>query len=386
MRGGFSLGKPFGVPVRVSAAGVLFAIVFAAVSLADQSRLEGGSSREYVLLAVVGGLLLEAAVLLHEIAHCLVARTLGLRVGGITLVPLGGMTEVENDTESPAREYLVAMAGPATSLVTATTFAAAFLLTRDPNADWLGFDGPHQFLSPLLAWLAWANGILAAFNLLPGLPLDGGRILSAAVWQLTGNRAQGIRVAAYGGFAVAVVGLGWTLDGRSGTGRTGPGFALYGLALALYLGVNARAALRQAEITERTPRLSAATMARRALLAVGTMPLAEALRRATVAGARAVVVVDNDGLPAALMNGGAVDATPEARRPWVPLSSVARPLAAGLVLDSRLQGERVLDAVRATPATEYLVVSPGGDVVGVLATVDIAAALEPRAAVAAAAR
>jgi hypothetical protein len=271
------------------------------------------------------------------------------------------------------------MAGPSTSVLVATTFAAGFLLTRDPDADWLGFNGSHQFLSPLLAWLAWTNGILAAFNLLPGLPLDGGRILAAAVWKVTGRQALGTRVAAYAGYGVAGLGVIWALTSYShDSGGENVGFAFYGVFLAYYLGTNARAALHQAGLAERVPALSAAKMARRALLAVGTMPLAEALRRATLAGARAVVVIDNNGLPAALMNGGAVDATPENRRPWVPLSSVSRPITAGLVLDSRLSGERVLEAVRATPASEYLVVTPGGDVVGVLATVDVAATLEPK--------
>jgi hypothetical protein len=78
------------------------------------------------------------------------------------------------------------------------------------------------------------------------------------------------------------------------------------------------------------------------------------------------------------MNGRAVDATPVQRRPWVPLASVTRPLARGLVLEAGLSGESVLDALRATPASEYLVVDPAGSVVGVLSTVDVAALLDPR--------
>jgi hypothetical protein len=90
------------------------------------------------------------------------------------------------------------------------------------------------------------------------------------------------------------------------------------------------------------------------------------------------VITSSDGRPEGLVSGAAVDAVPPERRPWVPVSSVARPLAPGLVLDARLDGQAVLAALRSTPAGEYLVVDPGGAVLGVLATVDVVAAVDPK--------
>jgi Zn-dependent protease len=377
LRGGVSLGAPFGVPVRVSLIGVVVSMIAADLWLGPDAKGVGVTPSARFWLAVGAGLLLEVSVLLHEIAHCVVARGLGLRVGGIKLFPLGGLTEVEAETRSPAREFLVAIAGPATSVLIGACAGVGWLLTRTPYSYGLGFSGAHDLLPPLLGWLAAINGLLAAFNLLPGLPLDGGRVLRAVVWRVTGRESVGTRAGGIGGYVVAAAAFVYAVGSSS---RGTPFGSLFGVAVAAWIFMGARATVRGADVSARTPALSAGRLARRALLAAADLPLAEALRRARAVGATAVVVTERDGRPSGLMNGRAVDAMPESRRPWVPLSTVARPLTAGLVLDARLRGESVLDALRATPATEYLVVEPGGKVVGVLATIDVMATLDPRLA------
>jgi CBS domain-containing protein len=108
----------------------------------------------------------------------------------------------------------------------------------------------------------------------------------------------------------------------------------------------------------------------------GDQPLSEAVRQANEVGARGIVVIDSVGRPYGVVSESAVASTPVQRRPWMPVSALARTLDAGLTLDVDLQGAAVLDAMRSVPATEYVVTEPDGSVVGVLTATDVAAALE----------
>lgn len=385
LRGGISLGTPFGVPVRATVSGLLVALLLAYGTLGTAARAAGYGGQQQAGLAVLGALLLQSSVLAHEIAHCVAARRLGLAVTGLKLWALGGLTEVEAETSSPRREYAVAIVGPLASLFLGGCASAAALLSgagRDGAP--LGSAG-EGLLALVLAWLALVNVALAAFNLLPGLPLDGGRVLRAAVWSATGREATATRVAAVTGFVVAGATVLTALllpSGGQGSGQSGFSSAVLALLVGAYLGTSAAAALRRARLSERAPGLSAGRLARRATTATADLPLAEALRRAGLVGATSVVVTTRDGTPAAIVSGAQVDATPAERRPWVSVSSVARPITEGLVLDARLSGQSVLDALRTHPASEYLVVAPAPDrlshLVGVLATVDVVAAVDPR--------
>lgn len=365
-RGGVPLGAPFGVPVRVSVLGVLVAVLLAGSTLGTQARDAGSSDDTVLVLGLLGGLLLEASVLAHEIAHCVAARLLGLRVGGLRLWALGGLTEVEAERRSPLREYVVAVVGPLTSVLTAGICGVLALHVGGTDDRPVGM---------LLFWLATVNALLAAFNLLPGLPLDGGRVLRAVVWRLSGSDTTGTRAAAVTGFVVAGVTV---LAGLLVPGANGSAFLAF--FVAAYVAVNAQAALRSAGVAERTPGLSAGRLARRALTAPSDLPLGEALRRAGTVGATALVVTSSDGRARSLVSGARVDATPADRRPWVSVGELANPITEGLVLDARLVGQAVLDALREHPASEYLVVEPAGAVLGVLATVDVVASIDPRQA------
>jgi Zn-dependent protease len=364
---GVPVGRVRGVPVLVSPSWLLFA-AFVVFSFGPRLTEQHGTLGGYGGAAAFAVLLL-VSVLLHEIGHCLVALSFGLPVRSITVTFLAGLTEITQPPQTPAREYAVAVVGPTVSLLLA-------------GLGWAGRDlfdpGSLPFL--LMTVVAASNGLVAAFNLLPGLPLDGGRVLRAAVWKASGDAERATRAAAWAGRVVAVVVVPVALLvvlPAAGLGRVSVGTVLFTGLVAAFIYAGASATLQHARVTARLPAASVAALARPALAVTADVPLAEAVRRAQQAGVRAVVVVDGKGHPSAVVSEAAVLAVPEDRRPWVPVASVARTLSDGLVLDASLTGERLLEAMRRTPASEYVVADPPGGGVRVLVASDVAAVVAP---------
>jgi Zn-dependent protease/CBS domain-containing protein len=356
------MGRPFGIPVYVSPT---WFIVAAFITYSFQpvmaSRLPELSVPVTYLIAFAFAVLLYVSVLLHELAHCVVAKMYGLPVRRITLYLLGGVSEIEREPETPGREFMVAFSGPMLSLGLA---GIGFV------ASW--FIDPFSVLGVLI-WQLWlSNLIVGVFNLLPGLPLDGGRMLRAGVWKVTRSTTSGTIAAAWGGRVLAIallvvpLGLG-LMSGQPQSLTT----ILWPMLLAVFIWFGATQSLRSARVRARIPKVNARTLARRAIAVTGDVPLAEALRRAAEARAGAMVVVDHEGHPTGIVNEVAVEATPESRRPWVTAGSLSRSLEPSLVLAADLEGEPLIEAMRETPAGEYLLVERGGEIFGVLATSDV---------------
>ena len=141
--------------------------------------------------------------------------------------------------------------------------------------------------------------------------------------------------------------------------------------IAVFMWTGAGQAIKATRFRERLPGLQARTLARKAISVAADTPLAEAIRRAEESQARAVVIVDHEDKPIAIVNETAVMATPPARRPWMEAGALARTLEPSLVLPADLSGMALLDAIRRNPATEYLLVEPSGQVYGVLAARDV---------------
>ena len=356
---GIRIGRPFGIPVFISPYWFLIVGLFVFLYARGLFQSVPGTLRYPVALVAV--VLLYASVLVHELSHSLVARGFGLPVRRILLYPLGGFSEIEQEPPTPGREFLVSAAGPAISLALA---AGAYALTRAVQ------DG--GVVRDLVVQLFWANLLVGVFNLLPGLPLDGGRMLRAGVWKVTGRPGQATVVAAWAGrvLAVAVLVVPLALAARSGS--TPQLFDVAWLAvIAAFMWTGAGQALRATRVRERLPALQARALARRAIAIPANLPLAEAIRRADAAQARALVVVDHEDRPIAIVNETAVMATPPQRRPWIEAGSLARTIDPGLVLSADLSGMALIEAVRRTPASEYLLVEQTGQVFGVLATADL---------------
>jgi CBS domain-containing protein len=225
--------------------------------------------------------------------------------------------------------------------------------------------------------LAGANLVVGILNLVPGLPLDGGRVLKSLVWKLTGNMHRGTIVAAWGGRVAAVLVLCWPLLARTMQGFT-PGVFdwLMAVVIASFLWTGATASMVNARVRRRLPALKARPLARRVVAVPNELPITEAVRRAQEAGAGAIVVHAGDDRLSGVVNESALLATPEERRAWVPVSSVSRTIEHGMVLGADIAGEDLIRAMSSTPAEEYVLVEPDGTIFGVLATSDVDRAFE----------
>ncbi|MGF1428737.1 site-2 protease family protein [Kitasatospora sp. LaBMicrA B282] len=366
--GGILMGRPFGVPIYVTPTWFLIA---ALITWLFGDQLGGvlpnlGFAR--YLIALSFAIAFYASVLVHELAHTLVALRYKLGVRRIQLQFFGGVSEIEKEAETPGREFWLAFVGPLLSLVLG-------------GICWLfiGLDLVEVETVPgvLLAGLMVANLVVAVFNLLPGLPLDGGRMLRAVVWGITGRPMTGTIAAAWAGrvLALAVLfGLPMIGASRAGGQQTG-GQALLDSVLAAVLAVviwnGAGGAVRNARLKEALPTLAVRGLTRRAVSVTADTPLGEALRRAREAQAGAVVIIDGRGEAIALVKEAAVLQIPEHRRPWVAAGALARSLEPGLRIPAELDGEGLLEALRRTPASEYLVLEPDGRIYGVLAVSDV---------------
>src|ERR671937_218078 len=200
MQGSVKLGSIAGIDIRIHYTW-LFAFFLIALSLAlgyfPSSSSEFGVGTQWIL-GIVAAMLLFGSVLVHELAHSLVAGALGLRVNSITLFIFGGVSSIGKEPTSSNDEFLVAVVGPLTSF----GLAAIFWLLDEvaPSGSGIG---------AIAGYLAFANLLLGLFNIVPGFPLDGGRVLRSVIWAYTRNMAGATRIASYIGQTIAFVLIGW---------------------------------------------------------------------------------------------------------------------------------------------------------------------------------
>ncbi len=203
MGGAFQIGRLFGISIRLHFSWVfIFGLVtwsLARSFLPD--AFPGWSLQAYWGIGLLGSALLFVSVLVHELSHSLVAKHRGRKVRAITLFLLGGVSEIEEEAAKPAEEFWIAVVGPVSSLLLSGIFWAAFIA--------LGPDGNEQARA-LTLYLGTINLVLGVFNLIPGFPMDGGRVLRAAVWNATGSLWRATRVASNVGILVgwAFIGVG----------------------------------------------------------------------------------------------------------------------------------------------------------------------------------
>ncbi len=358
--GTFRIGSIAGSDVLVSSSWFVVAALIAFVMAPAVERAEPGLGAWKYVAGFMFAVVLYLSVLLHEASHAVMAKHYGFSVTSITLHFMGGMTAIEGESRTPRQEFMIAVVGPLTSIAVGAAGYALYLVM------------PDGLLLLAVTGLAFANLLVGVLNLVPGLPLDGGRVLRSGVWKLTGSMHTGTIVAAWGGRITALFVLAYPLAMEPLFSRRPDvlDFVLAGV-IALFLWSGATQAMTSARLRRKLPGLVARNLARRTITVPEDLPLAEAVRRANEAGAGSIVTVTTDGRPVGLVNESAVLATPESRRPWVAVSTVARTLDEGLSLPVGINGEDLILAISRTPAAEYLLLENDGAIYGVLATTDV---------------
>ncbi|WP_141780350.1 site-2 protease family protein [Nocardioides albertanoniae] len=361
--GTIKVGSIAGSEVLVTPSWFLIAALIAYLMAPQIETVEPGLGWLRYVAGFAFAIVLYAAVLLHEAAHAVVAKRLGYPVGAIMLHFLGGATAVESEAKRPRHEFWIAVVGPLVSLAVAGAAFGVSHLT------------PEGLIGLIVTGLWVTNLFVGVLNLVPGLPLDGGRVLKAGVWGITGNVNRGNIVAGWAGRVLAVAVLLWPFIQGQIIGSQ-PDLMDYVLAviIGVFLWSGASAAIMSAKVRLRLPMLVARDLARRTLAVPADLPLAEAVRRAQDAEAGSIVTVTSGGEPIGLVHEGALLATPEDRRPWMATSTVTRRLESGLTLSADIDGEELIQAISKTPAPEYLLVEPDGSIYGVLVTSDVDAA------------
>jgi Zn-dependent protease/CBS domain-containing protein len=209
MRATIRLGRVFGVPIGMNA-GAVFIVLLIGAGLAFgrfPAQHPGRPTASYLLAGAVAAVLFVAGLLAHELAHAVMSRRYGIAVEEIVLWLLGGVAKLRGQPRTPGAEFLIAVVGPAASLAVAVVCGAAAVALRIAGVSGLPV--------AVAGYLAVANLALAVFNLIPAAPLDGGRVLRAAVWRATGNRTRAGLVASRAGrlfgLTLIILGIGQTL-------------------------------------------------------------------------------------------------------------------------------------------------------------------------------
>lgn len=371
-RHGWLVGRLTGVPVYIGRSWPLVAVaivLFYGPQLARQ--LPQGTA---YAVAAAYALLLLVSVLVHEFGHALAARAVGAPVHRIVVNLWGGHTTFGAADQRPGSQSFVAAAGPAGNVLLA-------------GLGWL-LQGSLTGIPGFLSWAVWvSNGLVAVFNLLPGLPLDGGHIVSALVWKVSGDRALGWIVAGWLGRLLTVGAMVWLVVQPVLAGDSPSLFSLAWSALiGAFLWQGASAAIRAGQAR----RVVAAVPLRAVLRSVVVVPVHVSAARVVHdlverQGVERAAVVDPAGVPVGWVDVPALAAIPPDRLESVPVTAVLqRPPAGWTVratpsdditgvvsaLAGHVEGESVKDAV--------LVLDQAGQIVGTVSMADVEGALKSR--------
>ncbi len=357
-RGMLRLGRLIGVPVLLSWSWSLIAL-FVVIFFGPQvQRLFPELGPGAYGVAFLYAVLLLLSVLVHELAHAASAKAFGWPTTEIVLNLWGGHTQFGTFQATPVRSLVTALAGPAANVLLA--LGGQVLIE---------FADPGGVGSLLLAIFTYANWLVAIFNALPGLPLDGGRIIESAVWAATGDEDKGTIAAGWAGRVIVVglvvgVVLVPLLQGRS------PDIPLIVILVMVsyFLWTGATEAIRGAQLRRRVPSL---TVAELMLPAIG-LPHSVTVEqvRARPAGSLAVLV-GPDGMPEAVVDESALAAVPPEEEAAVPAAATARALTEGAVVRTTDSGGPLVDRLASVEGAEYAVLAPDGSVSGVLRQEDV---------------
>jgi Zn-dependent protease/CBS domain-containing protein len=354
LRSSVKLGSIFGVPIGLNYSWFLtfgFVVLILAVRVYPDIFPDSGA-RLYWPMAVISGVLFFASILTHEMAHSLIARAYGIPVKGITLFIFGGVSQITKEATRPLAEFIMAFAGPATSVLLAGMFGLLW---------WLAGAGEGEPLPVVLEWLWLMNLFLGAFNLAPGFPMDGGRILRSALWGLTGNYRQATRWASRVGQLMA-----YTLMavGFAGVIRLIPWMdpvsGLWLIVLGMFLEGAARQSWRQVRTLEFLKTVRARDIMTTDFPTIeGSASIAEVLAASPVALRAGCVFVVEDQQVVGLIQAGALRILSRDRWQTTPASELMTPTARVRVVGPEEDAASILQTMEAEDLSALPVVEDG---------------------------
>ena len=318
MKSSLRLGKVLGIPIGIN---YTWFIVFAMVTLSlatgyFPSRYSDWSMAGYVGMGLLTSLLFFASVLVHELAHSVVAMAWGIPVKSITLFIFGGVANIGREPERPLAEFLIAIAGPASSLLLALGFGALLLVGR--FFDLTPLAGLGYYLGTINLWLA-------LFNMVPGFPLDGGRVFRSVVWAWTGDMNRATRWAATTGRVIAVTMI---IGGgiMAITGNWGSGLWL--AFIGWFLDNAASQSAQQAGIREALKGYTAGDFATSGCQTVDSnTPLDWLVRDYVLPQGQNCFLVTEGQQPEGMATLGQIKQVPQQRWGWTPVRQIMTPLS-----------------------------------------------------------
>ncbi len=354
--GSFRVGRWFGFPIRIDYSWFPIAalVIWTFTTREFPRALPFYPSSTYLAMGTAAAILFFLSVLLHELGHALAGRARGVEVEHITLFIFGGIAQARDEARRPLDEFLLTAAGPLASVALAGAFRGAELVA----AAW-GAPAPAV---TVLGFLALLNFVLAVFNMIPGFPLDGGRIFRSIVWAVTGDLARATRWATFGGrlFGGALIALGLFNLSRgqfiSGVWAGFIGWFVVNAASSSQRHFELRTLLRRIPV--------AAVMDPRPRMIEAGLPVDRAISDYFLRGREEAYPVELDGSLIGVVEAQAVSAVPEKARATTPVSAVTRPAEE---FPSARPDESLAEALfRIRVQVPSLLVIENGFVVGVL--------------------
>ena len=320
MRTDIKLGRVFGIQIGLHYSWFLiaFLIVLSVAGEFSAAHKDWGQGMIWSL-SVVTALLFFVSLLLHELAHSLVAQSRNLPVRSITLFALGGVSQIERNPADARTEFRVAIVGPLTSCA-----IGGVCLGTAWWCGWTGATGATPVVA-VLVWLGYINLGLGIFNLIPGYPLDGGRVLRAILWWKTGNADQSTRLAARIGEAVGFVFI------ALGVTQVFGGAGLNGLWIAFMGWFLIQAAAQSCREVETVPFLTgrhvADLMSSECPIVDGHLDIQRFVDEEMLRSGKRCFLVEENGAFVGLITPNEIKHVPRNEWPSTPLSSVMLPVA-----------------------------------------------------------
>ncbi|WP_155990702.1 site-2 protease family protein [Paraoerskovia marina] len=364
---GLVLGRIADAPVVLTPSWAIAAVVLTIVFAPTVRFYAPGQTGVIYGVSFAFVVLLFGSVFLHEVSHALVARARGQHVTELAITVWGGHTAFTGSLRRPRDAFWVAVVGPLTNLVLAGGFWFLFELRTGTVLVWL-----------LCYAAAVSNAFVGLFNLIPGLPLDGGQMLAAAVWAATGSQDRGTVVAGYVGRVVAVGSVLAVIAVPLAQGGTvEPFLVIWAVFIGMFLWSGASGAIRSGRARARLAHLDVSTFMHPAATVPADGTVADTAAAGRGAGAWAVVILDGTGRPVGVVDPANAAQVPADRLTTTSVWAVAHRLPLEALLRSTSAGpDLVAGVVAAAPGTSVVpVVDETGTVVGVVLVREVLAAV-----------